>query len=145
MVFRGKKTRRKARIEIIPMIDTMFFLLVFFMLSSLALTRLDGLPVDLPEAATAPRAAPAPITLTIDRQQRIFVNQRQVALADLGPALLRQGGESSSTTPGRDLSVIVNADRTVAHGLVVECLDRARAVEIHRFAIATVPGTSQVQ
>jgi biopolymer transport protein ExbD len=119
------------------MIDTMFFLLVFFMLSSLALTRLDGLPVDLPEASSAPRAAPAPLTLTIDRKQRVFVNQRQVALADLGPALLRQAGEGGQEVRGRDLSVIVNADRAVSHGLVVECLDRARAVEIHRFAIAT--------
>ena len=48
MEFRRRRELKRTKIEIIPMIDTMFFLLVFFMLSSLALTRLNGLPVNLP-------------------------------------------------------------------------------------------------
>jgi biopolymer transport protein ExbD len=44
---------RKARIEIVPMIDTIFFLLVFFMIATLSMTKLQGLPVNLPRAATA--------------------------------------------------------------------------------------------
>ncbi|MBW3638168.1 MAG: biopolymer transporter ExbD, partial [Armatimonadetes bacterium] len=58
---------KPARIEIIPRIDTIFFLLVFFPLSSLTLTRLNGVPVELPDAKTAPAQSAAPPTLTIDR------------------------------------------------------------------------------
>ncbi|HXF75351.1 MAG TPA: biopolymer transporter ExbD, partial [Methylomirabilota bacterium] len=47
-----RRTIKKARIEIIPMIDTIFFLLVFFMISTLSMTRYSGLPVNLPKAAT---------------------------------------------------------------------------------------------
>ena len=66
MQFRKRREMRKAKIEIIPMVDTMFFLLVFFMLSSLALTRQNGLPVNLPKASTAPkRSCCQPVTSSI--------------------------------------------------------------------------------
>ena len=61
MEFKRRRELKRTKIEIIPMIDTMFFLLVFFMLSSLALTRLNGLPVNLPRASTAP-IVPCPTT-----------------------------------------------------------------------------------
>ena len=48
----SRRTIKKARIEIIPMIDTIFFLLVFFMISTLSMARYSGLPVNLPKAAT---------------------------------------------------------------------------------------------
>src|SRR2546430_1106805 len=52
------------------MIDTMFFLLVFFMLSSLALVRLQGLPVNLPQASTAKKQTATDVTITTDKEQR---------------------------------------------------------------------------
>ena len=55
MQFQRQRELKRTKIEIIPMIDTMFFLLVFFMLSSLALARLNGFPVNLPRASTAPK------------------------------------------------------------------------------------------
>ena len=55
MQFKRHRELKRTRIEIIPMIDTMFFLLVLFMLSSLALTKLNGLPVNLPQASSAPK------------------------------------------------------------------------------------------
>lgn len=134
MVFRQRRELKRARIEIIPMIDTMFFLLVFFMLSSLALTRLDGLPVDLPEATTAPRVSASEVTITIDRQSRIYVNKQAVQLDGLVGTLRRLVSGRA-----KDTSVVLNADRTVPHGLVVSCIDRARAANLHRFAIATDP------
>ena len=117
------------------MIDTMFFLLVFFMLSSLALTKLNGLPVNLPQASTAPKQAPVDLTVTIDKASQVYVNKQAVPVSDLGTELLR-------AAKGADLaesSVVINADESVHHGLVVKCIDVARAVGISRFAIATAP------
>ena len=139
MRFKARRELKRTKIEVIPMIDTMFFLLVFFMLSSLALTKLNGLPVNLPQASTAPKQAPVDLTVTIDKASQVYVNKRPVAVADLGPELLR-------AAKGADLarsSVVINADESVHHGLVVRCIDEARGVGISRFAIATAPEAGQ--
>jgi biopolymer transport protein ExbD len=137
--FKRRRELKRTKIEIIPMIDTMFFLLVFFMLSSLALTRLNGLPVNLPRASTAPKQAVTDLTITIDKDQRVYVNKEPVSLDDLAAKLVEKAGG-----PNVDLgtaSVIINADLSVPHGLVVKCIDESRSVGIIHFAIATAPET----
>ena len=139
MKFKARRELKRTRIEIIPMIDTMFFLLVFFMLSSLALTRLNGLPVNLPRASSAPKQAPAELTVTLDKDQKLYVNKTPVTFDTLEQTLLQKAG------PNPDLgqaTVIINADASVPHGLVVRCIDGAREVGITRFAIATAPDSA---
>jgi biopolymer transport protein ExbD len=136
MRFKTRHEIKRTKIEIIPMIDTMFFLLVFFMLSSLALTRLNGLPVNLPQASTAQRQATNDITLTIDDKSQVYVNKDHVDISDVPNKIVEKAG------PGADLSktsVVINADLSVQHGLVVRALDECRTVGITRFAIATKP------
>jgi biopolymer transport protein ExbD len=137
MEFKRHRELKRTKIEIIPMIDTIFFLLVFFMLSSLALTKLNGLPVDLPKAATASRQQPNDLTITIDRARQIYVNKQPVALSDLGAMLVEKAGTNSGDLS--DVSVVLNADLTVPHGLVVSCMDESRKVGISKFSIATAP------
>src|SRR5579871_1841550 len=136
MEFKRRRELKRTKIEIIPMIDTMFFLLVFFMLSSLALTRLNGLPVNLPRASTAPKQAVTDLTITVDKDQHVYVNKEEVALADLGTKLVEKAGPNADLSTA---SVVINADLTVPHGIVVRCIDESRAVGITRFAIATAP------
>ncbi len=141
MEFRRRRELKRTKIEIIPMIDTIFFLLVFFMLSSLALTRLNGLPVNLPRASTAPKQAAQDLTITVDKNQRVYVNKEPVTADQLPEKLVEKAGG-----PRVDLStasVIINADLSVPHGLVVHCIDEARSVGITRFAIATAPENSK--
>jgi biopolymer transport protein ExbD len=132
--FKKRRELKRTKIEIIPMIDTIFFLLVFFMLSSLALTKLNSLPVNLPKAATATKQQSTDLTITVDKDRNIFVNKARVTLDKLGATLAAKAGPSAdlSTT-----SVVLNADLSVSHGLVVSCMDEARKVGISRFAIAT--------
>lgn len=115
------------------MIDTMFFLLVFFMLSSLALTRLNGLPVELPDAKTAPAQDSATPTLTIDRSGRLFLDRAPLPLSSLETALKQR-------VHGQEL--LINADARVSHGLVVRCMDAARSAGLTRFSIATQDASS---
>ena len=119
------------------MIDTMFFLLVFFMLSSLALTRLMGLPVNLPTASAAPKTNTLDLTITIDKDENVFVNKDRVDMKDLAASLVQHanvaGGDLSQTP------VIINADMDAHHGTVVEAMDQARTVGVTKFAIATRP------
>jgi biopolymer transport protein ExbD len=137
MTFRRRREMKRTRIEIIPMIDTMFFLLVFFMLSSLALTKLRGLPVNLPQASTAAKANSLDMTITIDKDQHVFVNKTPTTLEDLAGMLVKTAGG-----PDVDLSkasVVINADKTVPYGVVIQCIDTARSVGIVHFPLATAP------
>ena len=136
MEFKRRRELKRTKIEIIPMIDTMFFLLVFFMLSSLALTRLNGLPVNLPRASTAPKQAPADLTLTIDKSQQIMSKGAGDCSRRRREALEKAGGPERGS---RRRSVIINADTDVRTDLVVKCIDEARGVGITSFGIATAP------
>src|SRR5262245_13740509 len=126
-------TARRARIEIIPMIDVVFFLLVFFMMASLAMTLYEGLPVSLPHAASSERMKAETASITVDREGQVFLNREPItlpALRDrLRPMLVKH----------RELSVVINADRDVAHARVVDTLDALRQTGAHRIAIAVTP------
>ena len=138
MQFKRHRELKRTRIEIIPMIDTMFFLLVFFMLSSLALTKLNGLQVNLPTANSAPKQPPAELTITIDANRKLYVNKTPVTFETLEPVLLEKAGGAKANLA--EATVIINADTTVPHGEVVRSIDGAREVGITKFAIATAPG-----
>jgi biopolymer transport protein ExbD len=124
---------KKARIEIIPMIDTIFFLLVFFMISTLSMTRFTGLPVNLPKAASGRQAPAESAAVTIDNEARIFLDKQPVDATRLGD-LLR---EMLARNP--ELLVVINADDGVEHGRVVEVMDIARRANVARMAIAVKP------
>lgn len=138
MQFKRGRELKRTRIEIIPMIDTIFFLLVFFMLTSLSLTHLNGLRVNLPRAATMPRQPAGQLTLTIDRAQKLFVNSQPATLNTLQAQLTKAAGK----TRLEDVSLVVNADSQVPYGLIIKTIDAARAIGIQRFAMATAPATT---
>lgn len=137
MQFKRGRELKRTRIEIIPMIDTIFFLLVFFMLSSLSLTHLNGLRVNLPRAATMPRQPAGQMTLTIDRTQTLFVNSQPVTLNTLQAQLTKAAGK----TRLENVLLVVNADSQVPYGLVIKAIDAARALGIQRYAWATAPAS----
>jgi biopolymer transport protein ExbD len=134
MEFKRRRELKRTKIEIIPMIDTIFFLLVLFMLSSLALVKLNGLPVNLPQASTAAKQQGKDLTITVDKERRVYVNKKPVAVNDLAQALADEIGPDANPA---DQMVIINADLSVPHGLVVQCIDESRRAGITRFAIAT--------
>jgi biopolymer transport protein ExbD len=124
---------KKARIEIIPMIDTIFFLLVFFMISTLSMTQFKGMPVNLPKAASGQQAPAESAAVTIDKDGRLFLNQQTIDKGALGEALRQQ------LVKNPEMLVVINADDGVAHGQVVEVMDIARAVNVAKMAIAVKP------
>ena len=79
-----RRNPKRARIEIIPMIDTIFFLLVFFMISTLSMSQYRGMPVNLPKAASGQQAPADSAAITIDKESRIFLNKEEVHQAALG-------------------------------------------------------------
>jgi biopolymer transport protein ExbD len=128
-----RRGMKKARIEIIPMIDTIFFLLVFFMISTLSMSRFRGMPVNLPKAASGQQAPAESAAITIDKDGRIFLNQQTIDISTLGESLRRQIEKNA------EMLVVINADDAVEHGRVVEVMDIARGANVAKMAIAVKP------
>lgn len=131
-----RRPPRKARIEIIPMIDTVFFLLVFFMMASLAMTVHGGIPVDLPKAAKA-EAARAPVSISIARDGVVYLEREPIEPARLTGRLQAR----ARTEP--DLAVVIEADTEVRHGRVVDVMDAVRLAGVGKLAIAVSPREAQ--
>jgi len=144
MQFSGKRTKRLPEVPIIPMIDTMFFLLVFFILTSLNIIKLEGINVNLPEAKNVQKQQPkkAELTVSITAKEDVYVNGKQVPKGqDIGPVLLSRLksdlGHTPSTAELADQSVIINADGSTPHRDVIASIDQARGVHINKFTLAT--------
>lgn len=126
---------KKARIEIIPMIDTMFFLLVFFMVATLSMTDQRGLAVNLPHGSSGRSSDRQAAALTLTREGKLFLGKEEVA-SPADAALILSNREQSDSRP---LAVTINADRKVEHGRVIEVLDAVKREGITRVAIAVTP------
>ncbi|MTJ51045.1 biopolymer transporter ExbD [Dolichospermum sp. UHCC 0259] len=121
-----------AQINIVPMIDVIFAILTFFIMSTLFLNRSEGLPVNLPKAATAKaQSSAAPITVTIDSAGDLSLNRQPVTIETLPVKVQELMGKNT------EVVVIINADQSASHGQVVVVMDRVRQVKGAKLAIAT--------
>jgi biopolymer transport protein ExbD len=128
MKLRRARASKRGRIEIIPMIDVMFFLLATFMVTSLAMQRLDAVHVDLPKGQAQALQVDRPLTLSVNRANQIFVNQQPVHLDEVHSVvahLLRADG-----------NIVVAADDGASHGVVVEAILEARKAGAEHFLVA---------
>ena len=128
--------KKKARIEIIPMIDTMFFLLVFFMIATLAMTIQHGMPVSLPTAESSTDKITEYVSLTLTREGMLYYNKEAITLQELEMRLANL--QQSSSAP----SLLINADEQVPHGQVIKVMDLIRLSGITTMSIATKPETT---
>ncbi|MFZ1546407.1 MAG: biopolymer transporter ExbD [Candidatus Nitrotoga sp.] len=129
MKLRKSRTYRKGRIEIIPMIDVMFFLLVTFMLTSLSMQNLDSLQVNLPQGEAEKLSVDAPVTLTLTGERKIFINRIPVTLETLANTLRPLLHDSQQ-------SLVVSADNEAPQGMVVQAMLQARSAGAQHFLIA---------
>ena len=132
MKLRRARSSRRGRIEIIPMIDVMFFLLATFMLASLTMQNLHSLPVDLPQGRAEALQPKQPVTLAISRDGRIQLNETEVTLDTLAAAL-------KPLISGPESDVVVAADNQAPNGLVVQAMLRARQAGAEHFLFAVKP------
>ncbi len=124
--------RRRARIEIIPLIDIVFFLLATFVMVSMSMVQNQGVAVRLPSASTTeqlPRESA--VTVSVDRDGGFFIDKTPTTLADLAFELRNRKEKFP------DLRVFINADGEARFHGVVSILDETRKLGISRVAIET--------
>ncbi len=129
MKIRKSRTYKRGRIEIIPMIDVMFFLLATFMLASLSMQNLHSLPVNLPQGHASPIQAKTPVTLTITPDSHIFLDKTPVDLNNLASTL-------KPMLANTEASIIVAADSSAPNGITVQAMLKAREAGAQHFLIA---------
>jgi len=115
------------------MIDIIFFLLVFFMISTLSMTINRGLPVNLPKAASSQRDLRESFNITVTREGDIFLNKEPITLQEISQHV------QAGLVKDPELLAVISADDHTIHGTIVEIMDKVRLAGISRLAIAVKP------
>ncbi|HEY9175353.1 MAG TPA: biopolymer transporter ExbD [Verrucomicrobiae bacterium] len=125
---------KKARIEIIPLIDIMFFLLASFMMASLTMIRMQSIKMDLPTATAASRDfKPDIVNIDVDKMGDIYVEKKQITTAELHTYL------SNKFRANTNLPVYISGDKAASHGAVIRVLDLVRREGIQKVSFAITP------
>lgn len=124
---------KKARIEIVPMIDTIFFLLVFFMMASLAMTTSKGMPVNLPKASAATERPVCKVVLTLTPTGSYYVDKHQVSFEEIHGCL------KSSLKDNPGAVVVINCDKSQNWERGIQLADEAKRAGAKYLTIATEP------
>ena len=129
-------SRRRARIEIIPLIDIIFFLLATFIMVSLSMTKNQGVQVALPTAGSAAslgdqQEMEKAVTLSVNDKGDVFYNKEKITLSQL-PLKLQ-----TLKTTSKDPKVVINSDAAADWKNVVGVLDECRKIGIAKVGINT--------
>jgi biopolymer transport protein ExbD len=121
---------KRARIEIIPLIDIMFFLLAAFMLVSLTMINMKGIDVNLPTATSAqPNSKPDFMMVSIDALMEIYIEKEKVAKEDVLPRFQKL------YEANHDVRIFIRADKDATYETVVFVLDKARTAGIQKVGL----------
>ncbi len=126
----GGERKRSPLVNVTPLIDALFLLLIFFMVSS-SFRDLPGIPLDLPKAATGETTQSTGVEIQIDMQGIVRLEGNIVG----GDQLIERLESALDESDSRDL--YLRADQGVPYGKVVEVMDAARAVKVGRLIVAT--------
>ena len=119
------------QINILPMIDIIFVILSFFIISSLYLVRLETIPVNLPNAETANQEKDSVIVITLDLEDRIFIDEKLLDINLVNNEIL------SKIKNTNNRKIIIRADKNVKYGKVISILDILRKLEGIKIGVST--------
>jgi biopolymer transport protein ExbD len=132
MLIPSTQSRRRARIEIIPLIDIMFFLLATFVMVSLSMIQNASVPVALPSAHSSKAdKGHSPVAVTVTREGKIFWNRTEISLEGLSEKL------RDLSASDNDAKVFIHGDKKSNFGSIVSVLDAVRQAGIKHTAIRT--------
>ncbi len=137
MKIRSPLPRRRTRLEIIPLIDIMFFLLASFMMVSLQMQKVRTLKASLPTATLAASSAkPDIVNLTVDRNGQVKLEQQPISFPDLLTVLTNRHALNTN------LPVYIHGNRDATHSSLIYVLDFVRRAGVQRVAIAVKSETA---
>jgi biopolymer transport protein ExbD len=130
--------RKHSRIEIIPLIDIMFFLLASFMMVSLSMDRTQNIKVNLPSATEAQHDfKPDMLNIAVDKTGKVWFQKEPISLAQLGSVV------SNRFRVDTNLPVYISGDRETLHGSMADVYEVVRAAGVQKVAFAV--GGKEIQ
>ena len=136
MRLRDRRAACKPEANIIPMIDIMFFLLVFFMMSTLYMVNIKTVDVNLPQAQHAETQMKVTYLVTMKADGSLWLEDQPIAEGEL----LRRAAAEQRRNPR--FAVVVRADQGMDYGMVIGFLDKMKGAGVTRFALAAESGRS---
>lgn len=132
--------RKRARIEIIPLIDIIFFLLATFVMVSLSMVKNQGITINLPVAATGvPVERTEARTITVTKAGDVYLDKEMISLTNLTARL------KAFKSQHKDVQVLINGDDGADFGIVVTVLDEVRNLGITKVSIQTKKAKGEVK
>ena len=126
-----KNNESENLINILPMIDIIFAILSFFIISSLYLTKIDSIKVNLPKSSTAVREKNKPQIITVNSNEKIYFQSTEITLENISSFIQK------NTENIEEPIIVLHADISVKYGLIVNILDELRKIENLKIAIST--------
>ncbi len=121
------------QINILPMIDVIFVILSFFIVSSLYLVRLETIPVNLPNAETANQEKDTAIVITLNLDNKVFIDEKIIDIS------LFENELRSKLKNNNNKKVVLRADKSIKYGKVISILDIMRKIEDIKIGVSTEP------
>lgn len=130
MKLKSMKIEHQPKLMIIPMIDIIFFLLVFFMMSMLTMVVQKSVPIQLPQAATSKVNLDKVLPITVTADGAIYLEQERIPEGQLKARL------EAEKSKNPEMAIIVRGDAGVNYGRVVSVIDTAKKSGIQKVSIA---------
>ena len=130
MIYFKEDNKIENKIDILPMIDIIFSILAFLIISSLYLTRVETVSVELPKASNSITQNKKFVNISIDKGGNLFINKKRTSLQEMKVKVV------NLTNKNKNL-VVLNADKNVSHGYVISVLDVLRSIDGIKLAIST--------
>lgn len=134
MKLRDVRSHKVPELNIIPMIDIMFFLLVFFMLSTMYMVDLKTIPVKLPQAQNASTDTSTTFAVTMKADGSVYLGDAQTDIN----SLVMQARMEQKSNPS--FAVVIRAEKELEYGRVIELVDKLKGAGVSRFGLATDGG-----
>lgn len=134
MRLRDRKGFAQPEINIIPMIDIMFFLLVFFMMATLHMVNLKTVDIDIPKAQNAETKVSSSYVVTVKLDGTLWLEDKQISETDL----LRGAAEQKKLDSR--FAVVLRAENDMRYGKVMELLDKFKGIGVSRIGLAADSG-----
>ena len=130
MVYFKEDLNNKNKIDILPMIDIIFSILAFLIISSLYLTRVETVSVELPKASNSITQNKKFVNISIDKGGNLFINKKRTRLQEMKVKVV------NLTNKNKNL-VVLNADKNISHGYLIGVLDVLRSIDGLKIGIST--------
>ena len=130
MVYFKEDLNNKNKIDILPMIDIIFSILAFLIISSLYLTRVETVSVELPKASNSITQNKKFVNISIDKGGNLYINKKRTSLQEMKVKVVNLTNKNMNL-------VVLNADKNVSHGYVISVLDVLRSIDGLKIAIST--------